>query len=80
METCLQNIVVLHPDYYCNNFIIVAPLKAIVGERFHDWRNRFEKFGISCAEITGDSTYDDFLMFKKSQVWFQTNGLLRNID
>lgn len=46
----------------------MAPLKAIVGERFHDWKRRFENFGIACAEITGDSSYDDFLMFKKSQV------------
>ena len=46
----------------------MAPLKALVTERFLDWRARLAPLGVSCEEVTGDTDHDDFATLKHTQV------------
>lgn len=46
----------------------VAPMKALVTERYIDWQARLRDLGVICAEITGDTDHDDIAVIAKSQV------------
>ena len=46
----------------------VAPMKALVTERYLDWRQRLAPLNLTCAEITGDTEHDDITVIRNSQV------------
>ncbi|XP_042885950.1 probable ATP-dependent DNA helicase HFM1 [Penaeus japonicus] len=52
--------------------VYLAPMKALVAERYIDWRTRLGELGIICAEITGDTDHDDIAVIGKSQVILTT--------
>lgn len=43
-------------------------MKALVTERYLDWRQRLAPLNLSCAEITGDTEYDDITVIRNSEV------------
>ncbi|CAL4081527.1 unnamed protein product, partial [Meganyctiphanes norvegica] len=52
--------------------VYMAPLKALVSERYLDWRQKFGNLGVVCAEVTGDTDHDDITVIKDSQVILTT--------
>ena len=54
---------------YCM-LLAVAPLKAVVGERYLDWLQRLTgTLGIQCAEVTGDTDSSDYTALNTAQVF-----------
>lgn len=49
--------------------VYIAPLKALVRERIHDWKSRYNKLGLKVLELTGDSAAE-----------FQGSHYMREID
>ncbi|WAR27311.1 HFM1-like protein, partial [Mya arenaria] len=47
---------------YISSYKIVymAPIKALCSERYADWREKFEAFGLKVMELTGDTDLEDF--------------------
>ena len=39
--------------------IYIAPVKALCAERLLDWSQKFNKVGLKCCELTGDSDIND---------------------
>ncbi|KAG7092807.1 hypothetical protein E1B28_009123 [Marasmius oreades] len=37
--------------------VYIAPTKALCGERYRDWANKFDPLGIKCYELTGDTVH-----------------------
>ena len=35
-------------------------MKVLCSERYEDWKAKFEPFGVTSIELTGDSDVDDF--------------------
>ncbi|XP_047479905.1 probable ATP-dependent DNA helicase HFM1 [Penaeus chinensis] len=52
--------------------VYMAPMKALVTERYIDWQMRLRELGVICAEITGDTDHDDIAVIAKSQVILTT--------
>ncbi|XP_037800665.1 probable ATP-dependent DNA helicase HFM1 [Penaeus monodon] len=52
--------------------VYMAPMKALVTERYIDWQVRLRELGVICAEITGDTDHDDIAVIAKSQVILTT--------
>ena len=52
--------------------LVVAPIKALCSERFNDWTSKFERYGVVCKELTGDSEADDFYSLKNATLIFTT--------
>lgn len=38
----------------------VAPIKALCSEKYWDWKEKFEPFGLKVIELTGDTDTEDF--------------------
>ncbi|XP_064098178.1 probable ATP-dependent DNA helicase HFM1 [Macrobrachium nipponense] len=57
----------MHPK-----IVYMAPMKALVSERYMDWRQRMSPLGITCAEVTGDTEQDDIAVIKDSQIVLTT--------
>ena len=47
-------------------------MKALCSERFHDWKEKFERFGLKCKEVTGDSELDDYYELQNTSVIMTT--------
>ncbi|XP_068757801.1 probable ATP-dependent DNA helicase HFM1 [Montipora capricornis] len=52
--------------------VYMAPMKALCSERFHDWKEKFERFGLKCKEVTGDSELDDYYELQNTSVIMTT--------
>ncbi|XP_050717948.1 uncharacterized protein LOC126999409 [Eriocheir sinensis] len=52
--------------------VYMAPMKALVTERYLDWRQKLARLNLSCAEITGDTEHDDITVIKNSEVILTT--------
>lgn len=50
----------------------MAPIKALCSERYDDWKRKFEKYGVTCRELTGDSEMDDFYALKDATLILTT--------
>ncbi|KAK1236425.1 ATP-dependent DNA helicase MER3, partial [Marasmius sp. AFHP31] len=37
--------------------VYIAPTKALCGERYRDWSNKFDALGFKCCELTGDTVH-----------------------
>ena len=51
---------------------LVAPIKALCSERYEDWSSKFGRFGLKCAELTGDSQLDDYFELQNAQIIMTT--------
>ena len=47
-------------------------MKALCSERFQDWKAKFERFGLKCKEVTGDSELDDYYELQSTGVIMTT--------
>ncbi|XP_011405054.1 PREDICTED: probable ATP-dependent DNA helicase HFM1 [Amphimedon queenslandica] len=52
--------------------VYVAPIKALCSERYEDWSSKFGRFGLKCAELTGDSQLDDYFELQNAQIIMTT--------
>ncbi|XP_068236442.1 probable ATP-dependent DNA helicase HFM1 [Palaemon carinicauda] len=52
--------------------VYMAPMKALVSERYSDWKQRMSPLGVTCAEVTGDTDHDDIAVIKGSQIVLTT--------
>ncbi|GAB6028693.1 ATP-dependent DNA helicase MER3 [Chamberlinius hualienensis] len=52
--------------------IYMAPIKALCSERWEDWKQKFEPYGLQCVELTGDTEADDYTIFQKANLIFTT--------
>lgn len=50
----------------------MAPIKALCSERYYDWLSKFNKFGISCLEVTGDSDITDLKAINNYNILIST--------
>lgn len=50
----------------------MAPIKALCSERCSDWSEKFERFGLKCRELTGDSELDDYYQLQQVNIIFTT--------
>ncbi|ORY05950.1 P-loop containing nucleoside triphosphate hydrolase protein [Basidiobolus meristosporus CBS 931.73] len=48
--------------------IYMAPIKALCSERAADWEQKFRPFGLSCKELTGDTTSTSIFDVKKCNI------------
>lgn len=52
--------------------IYMAPIKALVSEKFDVWKNKFSTYGLSCCELTGDSDLEDYFELTNVQLILTT--------
>eukprot|EP01080_Neovahlkampfia_damariscottae_P011936 gene11936-5337_t len=43
--------------------IYMAPIKALCQEKFEEWKKKFQKIGLKCAELTGDTVNSNLKEF-----------------
>ena len=67
-----RKIQILVFDFFFFFFSIVAPIKALCSERYHDWNNKFSPLGLNCTELTGDTNIEDFQALQRSHIVFTT--------
>ncbi|XP_064613087.1 probable ATP-dependent DNA helicase HFM1 [Liolophura sinensis] len=48
--------------------VYMAPIKALCSERYLDWRDKFEPFGLKCKELTGDTEVDDYFQLQEANI------------
>lgn len=61
--------------YSCFHALYLAPLKAIVQEKYNDWQQKFASFGLKCFTLTGDTELEDLITLKISN-YMEINILL----
>lgn len=52
--------------------VYMAPTKSLCAERQNDWCKRFKALGIECAELTGDTEYNNLRNVQQAQVIITT--------
>ena len=52
--------------------IYMAPIKALVSEKFDVWKNKFSTYGLACCELTGDSDLEDYFELTNVQLILTT--------
>ena len=62
--------------------VYMAPLKKLVDEKYNEFRNSFERFGLVCVQFTGDSEIDDYEKLSNANIVLTTpekwDSMLRN--
>jgi ATP-dependent DNA helicase HFM1/MER3 len=52
--------------------VYMAPLKALCAERQQDWQKKFNIHGLTCAELTGDTDFDQLRKVQQAQIIITT--------
>ncbi|XP_056379143.1 probable ATP-dependent DNA helicase HFM1 [Hyla sarda] len=52
--------------------VYMAPIKALCGQRFEDWKEKFEPVGIVCKELTGDTEVEDLFEIQHAHIIMTT--------
>ncbi|KAM8930577.1 putative ATP-dependent DNA helicase HFM1 [Pelodytes ibericus] len=52
--------------------VYMAPIKALCGQRFDDWKEKFEDIGLNCKELTGDTQMDDLFEIQHAHIIMTT--------
>ncbi|XP_063795986.1 probable ATP-dependent DNA helicase HFM1 isoform X3 [Pseudophryne corroboree] len=52
--------------------VYMAPIKALCGQRFDDWKEKFEPIGLICKELTGDTGVDDLFEIQYAHIIMTT--------
>ena len=50
--------------------IYMAPIKALCQEKFNDWKIKFQKIGLKCAELTGDTVNSNLKDFSDVDIMY----------
>ncbi|XP_077134788.1 putative ATP-dependent DNA helicase HFM1 isoform X2 [Ranitomeya variabilis] len=52
--------------------VYMAPIKALCGQRFEDWKQKFEPIGLLCKELTGDTEVEDLFEIQHAHIIMTT--------
>ncbi|XP_069823753.1 probable ATP-dependent DNA helicase HFM1 [Dendropsophus ebraccatus] len=52
--------------------VYMAPIKALCGQRYEDWKEKFEPVGIVCKELTGDTEVEDLFEIQHAHIIMTT--------
>ncbi|XP_041446476.1 probable ATP-dependent DNA helicase HFM1 isoform X2 [Xenopus laevis] len=52
--------------------VYMAPIKALCGQRFDDWKEKFGPIGLNCKELTGDTQMDDLFEIQHAHIIMTT--------
>ncbi|XP_066451097.1 probable ATP-dependent DNA helicase HFM1 [Eleutherodactylus coqui] len=52
--------------------VYMAPIKALCGQRFDDWKEKFEPIGLRCKELTGDTDVEDLFEIQHAHIIMTT--------
>ncbi|XP_018415798.1 PREDICTED: probable ATP-dependent DNA helicase HFM1 [Nanorana parkeri] len=52
--------------------VYMAPIKALCGQRFDNWKEKFEPIGLQCKELTGDTEVDDLFEIQHAHIIMTT--------
>ncbi|XP_053549099.1 probable ATP-dependent DNA helicase HFM1 [Bombina bombina] len=52
--------------------VYMAPIKALCGQRFDDWKEKFGPIGLNCKELTGDTQIDDLFEIQHAHIIMTT--------
>ncbi|KAM4722895.1 putative ATP-dependent DNA helicase HFM1 [Rhinophrynus dorsalis] len=52
--------------------VYMAPIKALCGQRFDDWKKKFVPIGLNCKELTGDTQMDDLFEIQHAHIIMTT--------
>jgi ATP-dependent DNA helicase HFM1/MER3 len=52
--------------------VYMAPIKALCAERQQDWQKKFNVHGLACAELTGDTDFDQLRKVRQAQIIITT--------
>ncbi|XP_039291927.1 uncharacterized protein LOC111056497 [Nilaparvata lugens] len=52
--------------------VYMAPVKALVSEKYKDWVDKFSVIGVSCLEVTGDSDFMSLVTIRDYQLILTT--------
>ncbi|KAM4642183.1 putative ATP-dependent DNA helicase HFM1 [Discoglossus pictus] len=52
--------------------VYMAPIKALCGQRFDDWTEKFGPIGLNCKELTGDTQIDDLFEIQHAHIIMTT--------
>jgi ATP-dependent DNA helicase HFM1/MER3 len=71
MELAIARLMVTskNPDF---KVIYMAPIKALCAERQQDWQHKFGVLGLTCAELTGDTSYDQLRKVQQANIIITT--------
>ena len=53
--------------------VYISPYKALCQQVFRDWSKKFERFSLSCVELTGDSDLTSFPDLSRHRIMFVSN-------
>jgi len=72
-RACEAWLIIFFTENTQNVFCVpVAPIKALCGERYSDWKGKFEPFGLRVMELTGDTDNDDFYLLQTVNIILTT--------
>jgi ATP-dependent DNA helicase HFM1/MER3 len=71
MELAVCHTVMTNPK---SDFKVIyqAPTKSLCSERFHDWSKKFKMIGLECAELTGDTEFDQLRKVQQATIIITT--------
>nr|DBA18086.1 TPA: hypothetical protein GDO54_016376 [Pyxicephalus adspersus] len=52
--------------------VYMAPIKALCGQRYDNWKEKFEPIGLKCKELTGDTEVDDLFEIQHAHIIMTT--------
>eukprot|EP00079_Xenopus_tropicalis_P034809 XP_017948580.1 PREDICTED: probable ATP-dependent DNA helicase HFM1 isoform X1 [Xenopus tropicalis] len=52
--------------------VYMAPIKALCGQRYDDWKAKFGPVGLNCKELTGDTEMDDLFEIQHAHIIMTT--------
>ncbi|XP_075689343.1 putative ATP-dependent DNA helicase HFM1 isoform X2 [Rhinoderma darwinii] len=52
--------------------VYMAPIKALCGQRFEEWKEKFEPVGLLCKELTGDTDVEELFEIQHAHIIMTT--------
>ncbi|KAM3915011.1 putative ATP-dependent DNA helicase HFM1 [Leptodactylus fuscus] len=72
-EIAIVRLLMESPAPWTNvKIVYMAPIKALCGQRFEDWKEKFEPVGLLCKELTGDTEVEDLFEIQHAHIIMTT--------
>ncbi|CAH2311508.1 probable ATP-dependent DNA helicase HFM1 [Pelobates cultripes] len=72
-ELAITRLLIEAPMPWSNiKVVYMAPMKALCGQRFDDWKEKFGPTGLNCKELTGDTQMDDLFEIQHAHIIMTT--------
>uniref|UniRef100_A0A8C5R4H0 Probable ATP-dependent DNA helicase HFM1 n=1 Tax=Leptobrachium leishanense TaxID=445787 RepID=A0A8C5R4H0_9ANUR len=72
-ELAITRLLIEAPIPWTNiKVVYMAPIKALCGQRFDDWKEKFGPIGLTCKELTGDTQMDDLFEIQHAHIIMTT--------